>query len=405
MSKFQKIAFLGFLLMLAALVYVEANKKIPISWFPSYSTFDKIPFGTYVLNDLLEEEYGELYTKKNLPPFEVLDHEEIAGTYVFINRTIGFDEIEMNKLLDWTEKGNTVFVSTTYPGYTLLDTLGLETETYVRYDAISTEPALNLVNKALNPEQSYHLDRNVPLRYFTKIDTLRHIVLGQVRAHQDSTTLEKPLVNFIKIPVGKGNFLLHLQPEVATNYFMLSEDNATYTKNMFSYLPKDQTLYWDGYYKVGKKVNSSPLYLILNNKYLKWAYYFVLIGVLLFVLFEGKRKQRSIPIIPPVTNRTYEYTRTISGMYIDQKQSHQIAQKQIALFFEYIRSQLRQPTETMNSRFFQSVAARSGNTQEDTKKLFTFIEKVQHQQQTSSEELIKLYKDISAFKNKIDGKS
>jgi hypothetical protein len=122
MSKFQKIAMLGFLLMLAALVYLEANKKLPISWFPSYSTYDKIPFGTYVLNELLEEEYGALLTKKNLPPYEVLNNDELKGSYVFINRTIGFDESEMDKLMQWMERGNTLFVSTTSPGYTLLDT-------------------------------------------------------------------------------------------------------------------------------------------------------------------------------------------------------------------------------------------------------------------------------------------
>lgn len=405
MSRFQKISILGFLLMLAALVYLEASKKPPISWFPSYSSYDKIPYGTYVLDDLLNAEFGERFSKKSIPPFEALNDPEMAGTYLFINRTIGFDKTEMEKLLAWMEQGNTVFVATNYPGFTLMDTLGLEAETYVRYDDISTEPVFSLVNRALNPDRQFHLERNVPLRHFTKIDTLHHKVLGHVRAHEDITTIEKPLINFINIPVGEGNLYLHLQPEVATNFFMLTEDNATYTRHMLSYIPEDSPIYWDSYYKAGKKVNTSPLYLLLNNKYLKWAYYFVLICVVLFVLFEGKRKQRSIPIVPPLTNRTYEYTRTISGMYLDQKQSHEIAQKQIALFFEYVRSQLRQPTEHMNSRFFQAVAARSGNTLEDTKSLFTFIEKVQHQQHTSSDELIKLYKDISAFKHKIDGKS
>ena len=137
---------------------------------------------------------------------------------------------------------------------------------------------------------------------------------------------------------------------------------------------------------------------------MKWAYYFILIGVLLFVLFEGKRKQRYIPIVEPPKNRTYEYTRTISGMYLDKKDYDSVAKKQIALFFEYIRIQLRTPTEQQNSRFFTAVAGKTGNTVEDTKKLFTFIDKVRNQHETSKEELQKLYNDIQVFKTKANGK-
>jgi len=108
--------------------------------------------------------------------------------------------------------------------------------------------------------------------------------------------------------------------------------------------------------------------------------------------------------MPKLTNKTYEYTRTISGMYIDKKENHEIAKKQIVLFLEFVRTRLRVPTDHINTRFFSSVAARSGNTVEDTKNLFTFIEKVEHQETTSETELIKLYKDITSFKEKIDGK-
>src|SRR5690606_3904261 len=118
----------------------------------------------------------------------------------------------------------------------------------------------------------------------------------------------------------------------------------------------------------------------------------------LFIIFEGRRKQRSIPILQPLINKTYEYTRTIAGMYLDKKENTLIAQKQISLFLEFIRTRLRLPTENLNERFYKTVAERSGNTVEDTLKLFTFIEKINHKTTTSEADLLKLYKEIKEFK-------
>ena len=99
------------------------------------------------------------------------------------------------------------------------------------------------------------------------------------------------------------------------------------------------------------------------------------------VLTEDVRpyKQRKIRIIKPLRNQTYEYTRTIAGMYLEKKEYHNVARKQISLFMDYVRTHYRVPTNIINSRFFESLAARSGNTFDDTKELFLYLEKMEHQ--------------------------
>ena len=404
MTKLQKIFFFSFLLLLAGLVYVEATKPQPINWFPSYSKEDKIPLGTYVVHNLMQEYFGNRIVEKNLPPFEMLQDSALQGTYLFMNDQIDFDETELDSLMHWAKRGNTVFVSANYLGEKLLDTLNLKISTEVTVEKIGTEPLLQLVNEKFARQQPFHIQKDLPVRYFSEIDTLSQTVLGISGAYIDSLKIKEPRINFIKIPMGKGQFLLHLQPEVFSNFFLLSENNAIHTTQVLSYLNHGKTIYWDNYYKSGKHIDISPLRVLLNNKYFKWAYYFVLIGVLLFIIFEGRRKQRSIPVVQPLTNKTYEYTRTIAGMYLDKNETHLVAQKQIALFLEFIRTRLRVPTEKMNERFYKAVAERSGNTNADTLKLFTFIEKVNNQTNTSQEELLKLYQEIKEFKSKTDGK-
>lgn len=405
MTKLQKIVLFSLLGLVALLVYVEATKPQPINWFESYSRMDKIPFGTYVLHDLLNEKLDENFIEMNRPPFEVLADSTLKGTYFFVNNYVGIGGDELDKLLSWTEKGNTLFLASNSFSTKLLDTLSLEINTKYSSNTLGTQPMLELTNKNLKSKQPFIIERDLNIRCFYELDTISQTVLGQAAIYKDTLKLKNPKPNFIKAPFGKGTIFLHSQPEVFTNYFLLEKDNLGYTEGVLSYINTDENFYWDNHYKSGKPIETSPLYILLNNKYLKWAYYFMLIGALLFVLFEGKRKQRKIPIVTPPANKTFEYTRTIAGMYYDQKDHKAIAEKQIALFMEYIRTRLRIPTELINTRFFAQVAARSGNTLEDTKALFTFMEQVQHTPTIQPETLLKLNREITTYKNTTDGKS
>lgn len=405
MTKLQKIVLFSLLGLVALLVYVEATKPQPINWFQSYSRMDKIPFGTYVLHNLLDEKLAEKFIETNRPPFELLADTSLQGTYFFVNNYVGITGDELDKLLSWTEKGNTLFIASHSFERELLDTLSLAMDTKYQVNSLGTQPIFELVNTNLKENQPYFMERDLNIGAFYELDTLTQTVLGHTDVYNDTLQLKYPTPNFIEAPFGEGTIYLHCQPEVFTNYFLLEKENLNYTEGVLSYINPQDNFYWDNYYKSGKPIATSPLYILLNNKYLKWAYYFMLLGALLFVLFEGKRKQRKIPIVMPPANKTFEYTRTIAGMYYDQKDYKAIAEKQAALFMEYIRTHLRIPTERLNTRFFKAVAARSGNTLEDTTALFTFIEQVQHQPTIAPETLLKLNAKITTYKQNTDGKS
>src|SRR5699024_409230 len=196
-------------------------------------------------------------------------------------------------------------------------------------------PHYNLVNPALAPQRDYVFKHPQPVQYFSRLDTLEQVVLGEAKLEADSTYQSDKQINFIKAPLGKGKLLLHTSPQVFTNFFMLSGKNYEYTENLLSYLDLARPIYYDAYHDPGKAAYLSPLYIILTNKYLKWGYYMLLIGVVLFVIFEGKRKQKAIKVLPPFRNKTYEYTRTIAGLYLDKKDHTAIAHKKIDQFLGF----------------------------------------------------------------------
>ena len=188
-------------------------------------------------------------------------------------------------------------------------------------------------------------------------------------------------------------------PETFTNYFILREDNYTYTNNALSYLDQDEVLYWDNHYKNGKTLYTSPLYIFFQNRYLKWAYYILLIGTFLWVVFEGRRKQRAIPIIDPLPNQTLTFTKTIAGMYLDKRDHKSIATHQISHFLEFIRSNYGLDTNVISEGFINKLASKSGNTLEQTKLLINYMVALRAKQIISQEELLELNKRIEAFKN------
>ena len=180
---------------------------------------------------------------------------------------------------------------------------------------------------------------------------------------------------------------------------MLKSPNQDYTAGLLSYLDTSQPIYMDAYYKSGKKIYTSPMYLFLNTKSLKWAYYIVLIGVLIYIIFEGKRKQRAIPLVKPLKNQTVDFTRTIANMYYENGKHKDIVSHKIQHFLEYIRNTMYLSTSEINDTFIKNLAARSNNTLEDTQNLFKYIEGVSKKTYLDKIELERLNTLIENFKS------
>lgn len=388
------------MLLLTGLVFLEAKQPESINWNPSYAHIDKIPLGSFVFYEILQKKYPQKLQKIKQPPFEFLIDSGQKGTYFFLNQGIGFGEAELNKLLTWTAKGNTIFISAKSLGSHLLDTLKLETKQALSYNTLKKQPIFNFANPELKRDSAYHYQHDTNLTYFSKIDTATQTVLGMTDYFEENLLLQDSLVNFIKAPFGKGKIYLHLFPEAFGNYFMLLGNNTEYAEKVIAYIDLKQPVFWDGYYKIGNPFQTSPLYILLGNKYLKWAYYFVLIGAVLFVFFEGKRKQKSIPIRPPLENKTHDFTRAIAGIYLEEKQHSAIATKKIKLFLEYLRATFRVDTQEIDEEFLNKLSERSGNSLGKTRDLFVYIANIQKKNTLKKEELLKLNTLITNFKNK-----
>jgi hypothetical protein len=333
----------------------------------------------------------------NIPPFEFLQNSTTKGTYFFLNGSVGIDATESKQLLKWVQKGNTAVISANGISYALLDTLQITTNSKIRTNGLNNYPEFNFTNSSLKSENYYEFDHDQPLFYFDSLNGSEQKVLGFGKLKDDTKEPKDSLANFIESKFGKGKFLLHTSPQVFSNYFMLKGENYEYAEKFLSYIDHTSTIYWDNHYKYGKTITTSPLYILLGNKYLKWAYYFVLIAAVLFVFFEGKRKQKPIKIVNPLRNQTYDYTRTIAGMYLDNKEYRTIYNKMTAQFFNFLNKELKVDVEKQ-SNYQELLVDRTQNSSEEIKELFSAIKETQEKTSISKKDIEKLNRLIIQFK-------
>jgi len=166
----------------------------------------------------------------------------------------------------------------------------------------------------------------------------------------------------------------------------LYETNHAYAEQTLSLLPTAKT-WWTSYYQLGRLESQTPLRFILNNESLRWAYYMVVIGSVLFLLVESKRKQRMIPILLPLANTTLDFVKTIGNMYLQANDHKAIAEKKIAFFLDQVRSNYYLSLETGDA-FVEKVAKKSGNSLESAQRLFALIKVIQSSTRISEQMLL-----------------
>jgi hypothetical protein len=165
---------------------------------------------------------------------------------------------------------------------------------------------------------------------------------------------------------------LHTQPAAFTNYHILKENHSEYLEKIVSYIPKGK-IFWAIDKINGESVSSSPMRFILSNPALKWAWYLFLIGMVFFMIFNAKRKQRIVPIVKPLQNTTVDFTKTIGNLYYQEGDHQNIINKKIIYFLERVRNEFLIETNTLDENFIKKLHLKTGKNIEDIENVVRLI--------------------------------
>lgn len=353
-------------MLLVLYVLTELNKPQPIDWTVSLSQIHKSPYGGYIVSQRLKD----IFPNSNIqsyrtPLYEQINNYDDSNTaYILIGASFNPSKEDINELKNYVVTGNYAFLSYQSMPKSFLDSFNIKTSTRFTFET-KDSTSINFVSPAVKSPRNYTFLRSTIDEYFSKIDTSYTIVLG---------TNDRGDANFIKIPYGDGAFFIHINPLCFSNYFLLNGDNAVYASKALSFIPaKVSRIYWDEYYKLGRGGADTPLRFLLSNEYLRWALRVAMIGMILYVLFQMKRKQRIIPVIEPLKNSTLDFVRTVSGVYFNAKDNRGIAEKKISYWLEFVRNRFNLSTHLLDGDFAEQLSKKSGVKKEEIQQLLGII--------------------------------
>jgi hypothetical protein len=395
------------MLFLWMIIQLTSCKKT--NWNENFREKEKSPFGTYILYNEVENLFKneeKVYLKENFYDYLYKNYDTTTddfGTYICIKKNAyKLTKDGVIDLLSFVHDGNNAFLALNYFSDNLKEKLEITTNNLdIKLNTIAELKALKgefYLENETSSNITYPFDRNIRSHYFVTFNRNNTIVLGTTKIDGEK------LPNFLKIYHGKGAIYVHSNPVVFTNYFLL-KDTEKYTENVFSYVP-NETIFWDPQIKKSKYSNqddedsTSIFKFFLEHKTLTWFLIVSFIGVLLFMLFNARRKQRAIPVINPLENTTIAFTQTIASLYLKEQDHKNLVDKKTAYFLEKVRTKYLLSTTNLNKDFIRLLAAKSGNEIRNTKYLINTIITLSKKTECSEEELLVLHKMIDNFFNK-----
>lgn len=392
------------------LYFVFKGEGKHFQWVETYRADSDQSYGTMYLQKLLQtyRPEGEFILNDRRPLKKALNDLKDQGNtdYVFIGQSMFIDEESLEALTGFLEAGGNAFIATVTPPDRIINAI------YYR------ECGVNL---------TYHFNRvpSVTLNFFH--DSLR-TGKGYEFAYRFRTTdypydwnyisdsvfcdstkaiaalghQQDELVNFIRIPAGKGNVYIHSNPLAFTNYFLTDAEKLGYVSGVFSHLDGTHVL-WDEFSKIPNiddtNAYNSPLYYLLQQPSLKYAWWMLLLTVALYVVFASKRKQRIIPVQEVKTNTSLEFVNLISQLHYKNGNHLDMARKKMRYFLYFVRSKYGIHAEKFKDEDIRRLAEKSNVSLNEVRGIFSQYYLIDEKFRDDIEvtRLVNLYETIENF--------
>jgi hypothetical protein len=181
--------------------------------------------------------------------------------------------------------------------------------------------------------------------------------------------------NFLRYKLGEGHLTLHAAPLVLSNYFLLQDGNENYMTGIWQTLPDNiVSVYWNDYFK--RSIDESSFDILWKYPATRYALLLSLLALAFYVLFEGKRKQRIIPIIEPLKNDSVSFVETVGRLYYNKRNHANLAEKMTQQFLEWVRTHYFLNTNILNDNFIHLLTIKSGQPESTVRGLMEMIHEV-----------------------------
>lgn len=392
--------YLAGLVAIVLIVFLVDSVNIkPVDWGQRYSLDTKGPYDLYVFNTEIENFVNSRKVEREwLSPYEHIERGTHKSNYLIINKNM--HGLSDSLLLDEVAKGSNLFISceNIFANFVaILQVKYANIDPEMLLDAEDTNYLqLSMTNKTWG-QKKYKLEPVNNSFSFVEMDSAATTILG-TQTKPDG----KASPNFLRVKYGKGYVFLHNQPQVFTNMELLEQPggSAEYVAHLLSYLPKNLPVVWfvDGQTtNFGVPDRKTPLSIVFEYPALRIAWLMLIYGLLLFVIFHVKRRQRVIPVVQPLRNTTIEFVQTIGNLYFQEESATEIVDKKITYFLDKVRTRYYLDTSKLDERFTQKLQLKAGKDPALVEKIMKQIRQFQRLKSAVPDDLVKLNDLIEEF--------
>lgn len=340
------------LILFVLMVLIEVKIPKRFSWDDySFSHNDSNPFGSMLVDSLLESSMNGAYEVKNGNLIDAYyDSAHIDCAVLLVDYDIyDYDEDEFAMLLEILRRGQTVILVNDYCpdslGY-LLD-VGIDSglDSYSPMDLLSESDSATIIweKDLIHDKTRYRFRIFSPYNaaIISDFDSETSKWTPLIRQKQ---VLGTDIVVAASRNYHKGKLIMMTWEQVFTNYNLLENGGAELLLRLISQVGDKRVVRYDfksteEYVEESEK-SESPLRVFLDNKSLRWAVYLTLLTIIISMIFTARRKQRVIPVIEPPSNQTLTMVKHIGLMHYRHHDNASLVRDCYSLFSQEIMRKL-----------------------------------------------------------------
>ena len=404
-------------LVLASLLglwYFATQMESRYKWYRTYRLEENEPYDLSLFYRTLKAEYGDQFD-------EIQDNESLEETYnrlspgnadiyMYVGRNCYLTPQEVTKLKSHIYEGGTAFVSANGLPEALLNDFPVLQKTFLKSEYLDSFP-VQFRHPQAKPSAytffHYKRMKNEPETWNVfssgrKNDTLFEAseedfgAVALVSAHPNLGP------DMICVYHGSGRLFLHANPAMFGNVYQTRKYGRNYLATILKHLPGKRLVFdrGAGFPKkdaFSKSSGGNLLSFIKSQPPLWYAWQVLLVSVMLFLVFAGRRKQRSIPVIEAPVNHTMAFVDAVGRFYKNEKQNALVFHREWSQFLVFVRQQFRIRLQTLSEEELQRLADRSGVSLRTISRLMATHEKYRIFSELSNQELTETNEAIGQF--------
>ncbi|ELR73872.1 hypothetical protein C900_00036 [Fulvivirga imtechensis AK7] len=366
------------------------------SWRETLRIDSKEPYGAFVFHQLLKSHFSDSFTILESSLSDTISGTQRNSLYVLLGQSGYYQYEDIDSLMSFVNAGNVAFIATNAFPYDVSYEI-LTGECGIIQSWPSEEVEMNLENDSTRYWYTYVQNHEAADYYWNYLDSL--ICPQQLEALGH---FEGSRANFLRAPYGEGYFYFHTTPLAFTNYYLTDEEHLGYVENLLAYFPTGH-IYWDEFSKLPFQAGNdknSPLKYILSQPALRWAWYLLLAGVLIYFIFYARRRQRIIPVLAANRNTSIEFAETMGYLYFEEQNHKKIADHKMNLFMAFVRNRYYLHTNNVNDQLIRKISLKSHVSEDEVHKIFKEYQRLDFKVEISANELIRFHEMIESFYQK-----